>query len=200
MSQSYAFGTNGIQQVGYGKVSYPDGPDRALLWSGSAASAVDLTPSGFYRSRALGVSGGQQVGSGHLNGYGPMHALLWSGSAASAVDLNPSGFDESEAYGTNGTEQVGFGYPAWSQFGHALIWSGTADSVVDLNQFLPSSWSSSTYAVAKSIDAQGNIVGYASDMGVSHAILWVPVPEPAAIVTLGMGALTLGFVLRRKRK
>ena len=36
---------------------------------------------------------------------------------------------------------------------------------------------------------QGNIVGYAYDGAYNcHAILWIPVPEPATFVMLGMGA------------
>jgi hypothetical protein len=65
--------------------------------------AIDLNPSGFMASQALGVSGGQQVGAGG----GQQHALLWMGSAASVVDLNPSGFMASQALGVSGGQQVG---------------------------------------------------------------------------------------------
>lgn len=86
-----AEGVSNGQQAGYGNVlnSYA----HALLWSGSAASAVDLNPAGFTQSFAYGVSGGQQIGWGSGAATGDVaHALLWSGTAASAVDLNPSGF------------------------------------------------------------------------------------------------------------
>ena len=75
---------------------------HALLWSGTAASAVDLNPVGFTFSEARGVFGGQQVGYG----YGPAtggtfnHALLWSGTAGSAVDLQsflPENYTGSDA-------------------------------------------------------------------------------------------------------
>jgi len=74
---------------------------HALLWKGSAASVVDLHPSGFVDSEAKGVSHRRQIGDG--NGEdGHVHALLWSGSAASVVDLNvflPAGLTEAIATG-----------------------------------------------------------------------------------------------------
>jgi hypothetical protein len=196
---SKACGISGGQQVGYGEgIGY----DHALLWSGTAASVVDLNPEGFNSSQALSVSGGQQAGYGLLEtGNNPVHALLWNGSAASAVDLNPSGFDNSIANGISNGQQVGAGYVSGtggSAYAHALLWGSSADSFVDLHQFLPSGWASS---FAESIDAQGNIVGYAVDSQNlrRHAFLWQPVPEPGTFVMLGLGAFSLLFIRRRKR-
>ena len=62
-----ATGVPGGQQVGYGgygqRGSIGVFTSRALLWSGSAASAVDLTPNGYEYSEVLGISDGQEVGS-----------------------------------------------------------------------------------------------------------------------------------------
>ena len=82
--------TNGTQQVGFG--GFSNGYRHALLWSGTAASAIDLTPIGYDISDAMAISGNQQVGYGWGPAAGPgnyEHALLWSGTAASAVDLPP---------------------------------------------------------------------------------------------------------------
>jgi len=57
---------------------------HGFLWTGTAASAVDLTPDGLTGSYASAVSNGVEVGLGS-NG----HALKWTGTAASAVDLQP---------------------------------------------------------------------------------------------------------------
>ncbi len=126
---------------------------------------IDLNPSGFIDSAALGISGSQQVGSG-LTG-GNSHALLWSGTAASAVDLNPSGFTESGAGGISGSQQVGNGYgPGTGGNSHALLWSGTAASAVDLH---PSGFSWS-YALGVSGSQQvgnGTMAGFNN-----HALLW----------------------------
>jgi hypothetical protein len=86
---------------------------------------VDLRPSGFTSSEALGVSGGQQVGYGYGEitvGYD--HALLWTGSADSVVDLHtflPPEFTTSFAHGIDADGNiVGYAYdPATG--GHAFL-------------------------------------------------------------------------------
>jgi hypothetical protein len=71
---------------------------HALLWSGTALSAVDLSPPGIPWSPATAVAGGRQVGwgAGPATNYYP-RALLWSGSAESVVNLHallpPGAFD-----------------------------------------------------------------------------------------------------------
>lgn len=164
---SFGRGTDGSQQVGSG--ANPNGGmgviSHALLWTGTAASAVDLHPStGFSTTGALAVSGGQQVGEGFIGSNA--HALLWKGSAQSVVDLNPSGFFDSHALGVAAGRQVGYGAMSGSGGTHALLWTGTAESVVDLHAFLPPGFTTSR---ANGIDASGNIIGTAD----GHAILWV---------------------------
>jgi len=195
---SQAHRTYGGQQVGYGHGSASDNNEHALLWNGSAESVVDLNPSGFDRSYADGISGAQQVGYGYGSSMGSnFHALLWSGTPESAVDLNPFECVYSRANGTNGAQQVGYGSYPTGYGAHAYVWSGSPESAVDLQQFLPNGFVDST---ATSIDAQGNIVGFAWDGNNQyHAILWQPVPEPGTFVMLGMAALSLGFVWWRKR-
>ena len=73
---------SGTQQVGHG---FNGNYQHALLWSGTAASAVDLIPSGYNTSAAEDTNGTQQVGSVFAGHY---HAFVWSGTAASAVDLD----------------------------------------------------------------------------------------------------------------
>ncbi len=170
-------GVGGGQQVGQGhmyyyvnkKVGYVD-EYHALLWTGSAASAVDLHPAAFASSGADGVGDGQQVGYGAY-ADGTMHALLWTGTAASVVDLHPAAFTSSGAYRVAAGQQVGWGMLADGTT-HALVWTGSAASVVDLNAFLPTGF---TDAVAAGIDAAGNVVGYAwgpSTNGYYPAFLW----------------------------
>jgi len=90
-------GVQGGQQVGVAKIN---DLNRASLWSGTAASWVDLTPTGSNWSIAYGVDGGQQVGYVNFGG-GNDRAGLWSGTADSWVDLHsflPPGFENSEAH------------------------------------------------------------------------------------------------------
>ena len=162
--KSEALGTNGINQVGYGFLT-STGVSHALLWSGSAASAVDLNPtSGFNGTFAYGTGGIQQVGNGTNSSSGSMNALLWSGSAASVVNLQPTtGFGSSAAFGTDGVQQAGYGYIT-SGPTHALLWSGTAASVVDLNP-VSGAGSVAYYTFG------GQQVGVLAN-GSSHAMVW----------------------------
>jgi hypothetical protein len=167
------------QQVGYGSgpaTADPihGSPNHALLWSGTAESAVDLNPAGFWFSSATGVSGGRQVGSGGGDATGNIvHALLWQGTADSVVDLHPVhlGFGNSAALGISGEQVVGYARgpnPGDHIREHAMLWFGTADSAVDLS----SSDFSRSYAVATNGIQQ---VGYGANTGNFsdvHALLW----------------------------
>ena len=170
-SYSKALGVRNGQQVGYASaVPYPVGEtfsyhpfSHAVVWAGTAASAVDLSPAGYTASEALATNGTQQGGWAYDSvTLLSQHAALWSGTAASFADLNPAGYSDSRITALTSTQQVGDGWVgkmgAVGSVRHALVWSGTADTVVDLNQFLPAGY---THAVATGIDALGNVVGYA---------------------------------------
>lgn len=178
ITQTWAFGTSGTQQVGVGAGNdTPTGPNlrHALLWNGTAASAVDLNPAGSAASWAYGTDGAHQVGQAFIGGaHG--HAVLWNGTAASAVDLNPTdlAMPESGAVAVSGNQQVGFGSSDSAAQPHALLWQGTAGSAVDLN---PSGFNSS-FALATNGRQQ---VGY----GQGHALLW----NGTAASAVDLGAL-----------
>jgi hypothetical protein len=182
-NHSVAFGTGGGQQVGSG--SNYGGTAHALLWTGLAASAVDLTPSGFAICSAEAVGGGQQVGYAVNPSTGGYHALLWSGSAASVVDLSvppdfnsygyfPGYFTGFMATGVSNGKQVGVGISPWGS--RALLWSGTTASVVDLSP-------SFLLDVYVSGIGDGQEVGYGYDNNYdSHAILWSGTAASAVIL------------------
>jgi hypothetical protein len=208
ISTSVAYGTDGTQQVGYGAGTRTGGAsnDHAMLWTGTAASAVDLNPTdlkGFSFSTAYAISGNQEVGLAYGSATNNIsQAMLWNGTAASAVDLSPTdqgSIGISEALDTNGTDQVG-----WAQVGEngqecAILWNSSAASALNLNTILPSTgtWIGSQ---ADYIDSYGNIYGYGYGTygGVSgtFAVEW-SVPEPAsATMLLSLGA---GLLMRRRR-
>lgn len=170
---SKALAVRNGQQVGYGSsLPYPTFTDdslgyhttsHALLWTGSAASVVDLNPLGYDASEALATNGVQQGGWAYSAiSATHQHAGVWSGTADTFVDLHPTGYSDTKITGMTLTKQVGEGWVgAAGQPGsvrHALVWQGTADSVVDLNQYLPAGY---IHGVATGVDADGNVVGYA---------------------------------------
>jgi hypothetical protein len=186
--RSYGNDTDGSRQVGYCFFSNVDTtkPYRAVVWSGTAASAVILHPTGFTHSFAEGVSGNEQVGYAFnsLQGDGYSRALLWRGTAASVVSLHPTGYLATSANATNGINQVGSGSTSNNvSVSHALRWIGTANSVLDLHLLLPAEFSDGS-SIAYDIDSNGNIVGLAQRAdGSTVAVLWrklsgTPLPTP----------------------
>jgi hypothetical protein len=96
-----------------------------MLWSGTAASFIDLHPtSGFTGSSAFGTDGTRQVGVGVTGGVD--HALLWSGSAASVVDLHSvlptMMFSSSQAHAIDGNSVYGYAQDTSGTY-HAIAWT-----------------------------------------------------------------------------
>jgi hypothetical protein len=122
--ESVAYGVGGNQQVGLAIFGAYVG--HAIVWSGTADSAIDLDPAGALGdSHAWATNGTQQVG-----GCGNFGAMLWSGSAASAVKLQtllPTGaWTGSTAYSIDDAGNV-FGVAAGTFNGvsgtYAVQWS-----------------------------------------------------------------------------
>jgi hypothetical protein len=117
-SLALAASTSGDQ---VGRSFGPDGliSYRAMLWRGSAASAVQLHPADGSFSSANAAHGSQQGGTVFkASGY---RATIWSGTAASAEDLGPGEILAMSA-GLQGG-RVG---------NAAALWRGTAASFVNL--------------------------------------------------------------------
>ena len=119
--------SDGRQQVGNGSFNTPgEQANHALLWSGTADSAVDLHPAqlGLDNSIANATNGSQQVGYGYrLADINHRHALVWSGTVASAVDLQalfPPSIVSSDAYSIDANGNV---------FGIAIDTSGKSHAV-----------------------------------------------------------------------
>jgi hypothetical protein len=172
---SYAYGTNGTQQVG--ELVYASANGTAALWNGSATSAVNLDPSNAvggqgveYTSAAFATNGTQQVGEYQLNGFD--HAVLWNGTAASAISLHPTApalgtFSNSDAVGTDGSHQVGFGRGPNGVT--ALLWAGTPASCVSLYP------TNGLYNASEAFGVSGPVqIGYGQLASTSHqhAMLW----------------------------
>ena len=129
-SRSEAFGIFGNQQVG--GAFFRDGYEHAMLWSGSAESAVDLGYlNALGNSYATATDGMQQVGIINYPGVTTI-AALWSGTANTFVNLNPSGYQSCAATGVYDGVQVGYG-SITNGGTQALIWHGSASSVAVLS-------------------------------------------------------------------
>jgi hypothetical protein len=185
---SYGVATSGNSQVGWGYGPTTGGDDRAFLWQGTAASAVNLHPAGYTGSQALDISGNTQVGSARSGDFN--HAMLWTGTAASAVDLHPPGFAGTVAYSVSGSTQVGTGGgPSTGNNVHALLWTGTAASKVDLH---PAGFTTSTaYGVSGTIQV-GQGAGPSTGNN-DHALLWQG--TAASFVDLHPAGFTLSTAL-----
>jgi hypothetical protein len=161
-----------------------------LLWKGSAGSVIDLHPAGYNNSRVYDAawtgSGGVQVGSGSTGG--PQRALLWRGSSESAVEMHLESYGSSIIRGTNGFQHAG------SAAAHAAVWTGSDPQVFDLHTLLPPGQYQQSFATG--IDEFGNVYGIAYFVpGIGEPIVWVRVPEPAALPLFALTAL----LARRRR-
>lgn len=123
-----AYATAGGVQVGQAN-------GQAALWSGNAASYVNLAPTGAYASVAFGTDGVHQVGytQASAGSIVPVRAVMWSGNASSMVDLTPAGYESALASAVQGGQQVGNARVSMSSNRIvAALWSGSAQSFVNL--------------------------------------------------------------------
>lgn len=182
---SQALGVDGGTQVGYG-LNTSEAEYRALMWSGSAASVVDLKPTtpGWGSTFAIGAGGGMQSGFG-LSPGSEFHALIWSGSGGSFVDINPAGSTESQAVTTNGTYHGGYALFGAAQ--DAILWNGnTAASYLNL---APGGGYSKS--IINDLNGLGLQVGSAQIGTDRHALAWSG--TAASFVDLNAAALALTF-------
>ena len=98
------------------------------MWSGTAASYVDLNPSNSDHSIAWGASGEFQVGHARFNGMN--HAILWASSGGSFVDLHqhlPTRYAESYAFAiwtdANTTRVAGYAHNTLTGRDEAILWT-----------------------------------------------------------------------------
>jgi len=125
-TSSLAFATNGVQQAGYAYDSAARPSRHAMLWSGTAASALDLSSAPWFDTEVRALSATTQVGDGYEGQFSEpgapvRHALAWSGSAASMIDLNiflPPGFNNAVVNAIDADGNIA-GH-AWMQVGNGF--------------------------------------------------------------------------------
>lgn len=149
---------------------------RAAVWSGDAASFVDLDGGAFpFGSRADAVFGSSIVGSTFVFDEKLeedfSNAALWIDGPGGYVNLHPAdpAILGSQANAVHGDRQGGT-IRTIDEEDHAAIWSGTAESLVDIHP--PSATSSYIHGMWG--DQQ---VGYATGLPLSHAGVWTGTAE-----------------------
>ena len=166
----------GGQQVGVG---YSTTGHKSLLWTGTAASAINRCPREVPFPKPTRPTERNRLDSSYTNGVG-YQAILWSGSAASAVNLG-----QGWAYAIGAGKELGSG-----PMGQALVWSGTAASAFNLNTLLPSGYfvvppqitDSLALGLNMYIDNQGNIFAFVQNSADNsfHVFEFTPTTPPLA--------------------
>jgi hypothetical protein len=129
---SQVLGISADQQGGWGETNITDVDNsfvaHALIWTGSAASVVDVNPSDSQGSIIYAVRNGKQAGFYSDNSDPDRHkACVWSGTAASMVDIDhliPASHDYSTAYAIDEQGRIYGSYIHDGEFWTA-VWTPT---------------------------------------------------------------------------
>lgn len=187
----------------FGSASLPFAVVHAAMWQGSAATFVDMNPTGAGNSTIKDASDGQQVGV--INQWNSPHAGIWYHSPESFVDINPAGATSSGVSACSGGLQLG---SASFPDGGTVpgIWAGSADTFTPMDGILPANYAGlSLTDLDIAPDGTIQIVGSASniDLGRLEAVLLTSsdsVPCPADLDGNGtldlsdIGLFVTGFV------
>ena len=165
--------------------------------------ALPLDPDGGNASVAFGVNDSDQVvGDSHTTGpfNASWHAFLWtvSGGMQDLGTLGGLGGGVSRANGINNNGQV-VGWSSNNSSGNSAFLYTATGGMQDLNDLIDPN-SGLFLENAEAINDLGQIVGIGGAGGWggnSHFFLLTPVPEPATLSLLALGALAL---IRRRRK
>ncbi len=170
---------NSGQVVGASRIE--SGDWHAFLWE-DGGEMRDLGTLGHPWSWAYEINAsGQAVGWVGTSVVSGNHAFLWQDGVMQDLGLG-------EAFGINAPGQV----VGWKD-GHAFLWED--DGAFDLNDLIPSG-SGWVLDTACGINDLGQIVGWGYHDGQTRGFLLTPIPEPATLGLVSLGAL--GLLMRRR--
>lgn len=189
--------------VGYYAFNADDGSSRAFRYT-QASGMVDIGTLGGEYASASDVNDRGQIVGFSSDASGRFRPFLFDGGTMTAITSSISGFVPQSARSINESGQiVGRAQAAGSLLGRAFLYtatSGTRDlnGLVDLTGTPYAGW---TLYDAFTVNDSGQILVQAWNGNFNaieaRSFVLTPVPEPASMIALGLGALAL--VRRRKR-
>src|SRR5262249_51045002 len=155
----------------------------AFVYSGGLMT--DLGTLGGTTSVAHAVNDAGTIVGYAYTGGGDQHAFSYSGGVM--TDLGTLGGTISYAYGINNAGTiVGYSFTTGNAAQDAIIDIGGV--MIDLNTELDSSGAGWSLTAATTLNDNGQIVGFGTIGGQTHAFLLNPVPEPSSIALLVAGS------------
>lgn len=177
---------------------------QATLWRAGSAplNLGSLLPDSFSQAYAINEASvivGAAVAGQTASGTDITQAVRWlvDGNGVSLQALGSLGRTFSEAKDINDAGQiVGSATNTAGLPQRAFLWQG--GTMFDLNSFIDAA-SGFTLATAEGINERGDIVGWGTVAGVTHAYVLQAVPEPGALALMLAGAAGLGLITRRRK-
>jgi probable HAF family extracellular repeat protein len=198
-TNSYGAQINATGQItGFSETA--GGGRDAFLWTpttpnGASGTMTDLGTLGGTFSQGFGINASGQVAGVILTTDSKFRAFLYDGTMH---DLGTLAGGESNAQGINASGQVtGWASTTGDLINHAMVYD-SVHGMRDLNSLIaPSSGWELTNGIA--INDAGQIAGFGTIGGETHAFLATPTPEPSSLLLAGLAFAGLAaWGLRRR--
>lgn len=210
-AQALDVSADGLTAVGFGSVA--GGWQTAAMWKNGQVTSLGTLPGGSQQSIANSISADGQYIVGRAIGSDGTYAFRWS-EASGMVSLGDfaGGYTASQANAVSGDGKVVVGTGTLANNKVTPFYWTEETGMLELSAFLQSKGldlsilggggslynvydvsADGRYIVGQAYLANGTYSGFVADLGTQAA----PVPEPATLGALGIGALGL---IRRKRR